>query len=301
MNPTQILSSLEKIEPSIKELSVKLTQLNLTTHVGTINKSSLGAIPIELTKIDRCIRLIFQKNEINNAWIELNVLNEAYRLKIKTMDALDSDIKYIQAAERWMELSYIYLEFLNDISPETYSLDHITSKDIELIANKYATSNEKYIDKKIDLLHKVRKLKKTSQAKTITPTEDHCYIHLERIKALRSLSTEFDTCKLIRLCEELNICFSNKAFLATAMLLRSILDHVPPIFNCKNFSELSNNYASPKSFKKSMKNLQDSSRNISDSILHQTIRNKESLPNTNQIDFRADLDVLLAEIDRVLR
>ncbi|WP_207866103.1 hypothetical protein [Pseudomonas sp. 58(2021)] len=301
MTPAKILLDLKKIEPSIEMLSTQLSKLNLTASVGTINNSSLGKLPTELTKIDRRIRLIYQKNEISNAWMRLDVLEEKYRLNIKGMDALDSDLKYIQAVEHWIELSYIYLEFLNDISPQGNQLDSITSKDMDLVALKYAASNDRYVDNKIELLHKVRKEKNLQKAKVSTLGDEIYYVDLQRIEDLRSLQATFDTCKLVRLCEELNICFSNKAFFATAMLLRSVLDHIPPVFECKNFSELSNNFPGPKSFKSSMKNLQDSSRNISDATLHLHIRKKESLPAANQVDFKADLDVLLAEVHRILR
>jgi hypothetical protein len=76
------------------------------------------------------------------------------------------------------------------------------------------------------------------------------------------------------------------------------LDHVPPIFGCKSFAEVSNNYSGGKSFKESMKRLEDSSRKIADSYLHTQIRKSESLPNPTQVDFSNDLDVLLAEIAR---
>jgi hypothetical protein len=301
MTPAKILLDLKKIEPSIEILSTQLSKLNLTASVGTINNSSLGKLPTELTKIDRRIRLIYHKNEISNAWMRLDALEEKYRLNIKGMDALDSDLKYIQTAEHWIELSYIYLEFLNDISPQGNQLDSITSKDMDLVALKYATSNDRYVDNKIELLHKVRKEKNLQKAKVSTLGDEVYYVDLQRIEDIRSLQATFDTCKLVRLCEELNICFSNKAFFATAMLLRSVLDHIPPVFECKSFSELSNNFPGPKSFKSSMKNLQDSSRNISDAILHLHIRKKESLPAANQVDFKADLDVLLAEVHRILR
>ena len=52
---------------------------------------------------------------------------------------------------------------------------------------------------------------------------------------------------------------------------------------------------------KKMENLNNSSRKISDSHLHTQIRKKEVLPNSNQVDFTNDLDVLLAEIYRVLK
>jgi hypothetical protein len=83
------------------------------------------------------------------------------------------------------------------------------------------------------------------------------------------------------------------------MLVRAILDHVPPIFGFKTFVEVVNNYGG-KSLKKSLQNLQNSSRNFSDSYLHETVKQKESLPNETQIDFRNDLDVLLSEIVRIL-
>jgi len=84
------------------------------------------------------------------------------------------------------------------------------------------------------------------------------------------------------------------------MLVRAIADHIPPIFEKSTFTEVANNHGS-KSFKESMKNLDNSSRKISDSHLHTQIRKKEVLPNSNQVDFSNDLDVLLGEIYRVLK
>jgi hypothetical protein len=71
-----------------------------------------------------------------------------------------------------------------------------------------------------------------------------------------------------------------------------------------NFEQIVQNYGAPKdnkSFKKNMENLQNSLKNISDRFLHQQIRDKETLPNETQIDFRQDLDVLLEEIVRLLK
>ncbi|PIY72190.1 hypothetical protein COY87_02250 [Candidatus Roizmanbacteria bacterium CG_4_10_14_0_8_um_filter_33_9] len=127
------------------------------------------------------------------------------------------------------------------------------------------------------------------------------FVHPARIKELKALkNTDFDISKLVRFCEELNIAFSCECYLSTAMLVRAIADHIPPIFEKNTFTEVSNNHGS-KSFKESMKNLDNSSRKISDSHLHTQIRKKEVLPNSNQVDFSNDLDVLLAEIYRVLK
>jgi hypothetical protein len=84
-------------------------------------------------------------------------------------------------------------------------------------------------------------------------------------------------------------------------LTRALLDHVPPIFLCAKFSEVANNYAGSKSFKESMKHLENSSRKIADQYLHTQIRQKESLPNITQVSFSNDIDVLLSEICRILK
>jgi hypothetical protein len=83
------------------------------------------------------------------------------------------------------------------------------------------------------------------------------------------------------------------------MLVRAIIDHVPPMLGHDTFKEVANNYNGTKSFGDSVKHLDESMRKISDSILHTKIRKKEILPTFVQVDFSADLDVLLGEIVRV--
>jgi len=132
-------------------------------------------------------------------------------------------------------------------------------------------------------------------------TVSRAFVDPDRINEIKSITSEnFDLSKLVRLCEELNICFAGECYLSMVMLIRAILDHVPPIFQCKAFSELANNYSGAKSFKQAMQHLENSSRKISDYYLHSQIRNSETLPNVTQIDFSNDLDFLLAEVVRVL-
>lgn len=122
------------------------------------------------------------------------------------------------------------------------------------------------------------------------------YVDFVRIEELIAIkSSDFDLTKLIKFCDELNLCFINECYLAIPMIIRAILDHVPPIFNFSTFSEVANNYGG-KSFKDSMQHLERSSRKIADSILHSHIRRKETLPNPTQVNFYNALDVLLAEI-----
>jgi len=55
-----------------------------------------------------------------------------------------------------------------------------------------------------------------------------------------------------------------------------------------------------RSFKESMQRLDTSCRKIADSHLHIAIRKKEVLPTKTQVNFTNDVDVLLAEIVRLL-
>ena len=132
-------------------------------------------------------------------------------------------------------------------------------------------------------------------------TTSRAYVDPDRINELKSISSEkYDLSKLVRLCEELNICFAGECYMSLVMLSRAILDHVSPIFGLTKFSELANNYSGAKSFKEAMQNLDNNSRKISDYYLHSQIRNSESLPNVTQVDFSNNLDFLLAEIIRIL-
>lgn len=129
------------------------------------------------------------------------------------------------------------------------------------------------------------------------------YVDPSRLEELRTLkSPKYDLSKLVRLCEELNTTSNDECYYSIAMLIRAILDHVPPLFGYKSFAELANNYkAGGQSFKRCMQHLENSSRRIADSHLHTQIRKNESLPNRTQVNFSSDLDMLLGEVVRVLK
>ena len=127
---------------------------------------------------------------------------------------------------------------------------------------------------------------------------DGGYIDKKRFHALKKKSGKFDFSRLLQMLTELNRAFSMGDYISVILLVRAVLDHVPPVFNLNTFTEIANNYGT-KSFKDSMLHLENSSRKIADSYLHTKIRNKESLPNKTQVNFSNDLDVLLAEIVRI--
>ena len=145
---------------------------------------------------------------------------------------------------------------------------------------------------------------KENEAKVEVPQPSHAALPLisdDRLGELRSLpSTQFDFRKVIRLCEEINTSYSSGCYFAAAMLIRAVLDHVPPIFGKNNFDEVANNYGG-KSFKGAMQHLQIASRNVADGHLHQQIRKSETLPTAQQVNCGQQLDVLLSEIVRITR
>lgn len=124
-----------------------------------------------------------------------------------------------------------------------------------------------------------------------------------RLEELRSLtSPDFDFRKLIRMLEELNTAFQEESYFSSAMLIRGVLDHVPPVFGCKTFSEVANNYAGGgRSFKETMQHLETASRKVADAHLHTPIRKAETLPTPQQVNCGQQFDVLLSEIVRVTR
>lgn len=100
----------------------------------------------------------------------------------------------------------------------------------------------------------------------------------------------------------MNCAYDQELILTTGVLVRAIIDHVPPIFGFKTFTEVKKNYSGyGRSFKEHMSLLDQSSRKVAYSILHHTIRRKENLPEPHQVNFKSPLDHLLQEIVTILR
>lgn len=126
------------------------------------------------------------------------------------------------------------------------------------------------------------------------------FVEVSRIEELKNVSNpKFDLTRLIHFCEEINSNYSNENYLSVAMLGRSIINHIPPIFGFATFTDVCSQYGKA-SFKIIANHLNKTMRSIADSFLHDTIRKKESLPTSTQVNFAQDLDVLLAEIVRKL-
>jgi hypothetical protein len=129
------------------------------------------------------------------------------------------------------------------------------------------------------------------------------FLEPSRLEELASLpKNQYDIARLAQMLAELDRAYRDHSYLSSILLIRAILDHIPPIFGQKSFAAIADNYAGGgKSFRESMQHLQNSSRKIADSHLHSQIRAKETVPTKTQVEFRADIDVLIGEIVRILR
>lgn len=129
---------------------------------------------------------------------------------------------------------------------------------------------------------------------------ESCYVNPSRIEAIKNFPAgDYDYRRLIRLLEELNHAYRGEAYMATAMLLRAITDHVPPLFGVRTFSEVASNYPGTKSFKGQMQSLNNFLRHVADGNLHTQIRRNDDLPTEHQVDFKSPLDALLGEVIRI--
>lgn len=192
-------------------------------------------------------------------------------------------------------INYISEVLKNTIAEHQNQLDVLCRRfkcDKMLYLNVSHENIVRLINAKIDLL-----MRAPSKDKAVKIE----YVSESRLSELRSIvSKQYDLKRLVRLCEEVNICYSNNCYHAVAVLTRAILDHIPPIFKSKNFSEVANNYSGGKSFSEIAKKLDGITRKIADKHLHTPVRTKEVLPSEPQIDNKQGMDVLLAEIVRIL-
>lgn len=144
--------------------------------------------------------------------------------------------------------------------------------------------------------------RKASKKKLPDPGTRSAYVDLSRIEALKALPIgKWDFDRLVELCRELNVAAANDCHMSTGFIVRSILNHVPPIFEMESFARVASEYPFAKSVKLAMGRLQAQGRDGADFHLHQPIRKHEVLPTAAQVAFSQELDVLLGEVIRIVR
>jgi hypothetical protein len=118
-------------------------------------------------------------------------------------------------------------------------------------------------------------------------------------KLIESLSKvtsgSFDTTKLREYCREINSSFYHGNFVACLLLMRTVLNHVPPIFGHTTFSQVAAN--SGRSLKDNWEHLDEGLRKLADLYAHQPIRSKEQYPTKGQVEpFRPQFELLIQEV-----
>lgn len=177
------------------------------------------------------------------------------------------------------------------------------AKDTWIIpSNKFAeTESAMNLSDCLKLLIDNKKIQIRSQMKKRKNINDS-FIDLQRIKELKRVNSDkYDLTRLIKMCGEINDNFLRKNYVSVIVLVRTVLNHVAPIFGFKNFSEVANNYQCERSLKDVFQHLENSSRKIADGYLHIPARKKEILPTRTQVNFSQDTDLLLGEIVRILK
>lgn len=254
-----------------------------------------------------------------NQGLGLRKLQELYEIQLKedfeatlicVLEAIEKD-KFIDEKTETEMYSYLDKYGNNQLSALQSTFQQIVMRTgLPNSFNKIFKNGLSYICNKLNAEFKnklkleIKKQNSTINANQNQDFEKHSdyYVDPKRILELEEIKSEkFDLIKLIQFCENLNKSYKAGSLFPIPLIVRAIIDHIPPIFNKANFKEVSNNYKGEKSFKESMSNLNNSLRKVADAHLHVQIRKKEVLPNFTQVDFKTDLDVLLSEIVRILK
>jgi len=201
------------------------------------------------------------------------------------LDELKEFIALIFGAETLIQIPWEWFKGKVPIEPE-----YETEERSDSGKSRYETRFDFYIVHEVCVEEKVKK------------SEVVNYVDEERIKELTSLPKDkFDTTKLVELCEQLNQNYKWNNCFAVGALLRTILHHVPPIFGMKEFKHVASDYSWGKSHKNRIMKLSESAKDIADNLLHAHIRKLEVMPKKPRVDFKAELDILLAEIVTILK
>jgi hypothetical protein len=112
-------------------------------------------------------------------------------------------------------------------------------------------------------------------------TNNSAFLDQGIVSQLKSIKPPpYDFIKFARFCEELNDAYRRGNYLSCTLLIRAVMNHVPPIFGVQNFNQVVAN--SSRSIKAVLSRLEDEARPVADLPTHMLIRFKESIPTKHQ-------------------
>lgn len=236
--------------------------------------------------------------------------NDTKITKEKKLDAVNKLIYELRTQSGYDRIKVEnFIDRATDIISYVDGKDSIYVSEIESVNTKKLMNKvlvDDWDDRLINLLEKLKnKIDFEETDSQLVDKSNSVYVSQIRIEELNSITNKsFDLIKLVKLCKELNDAYRLENYYTVGMLVRTVINHIPPIFSQPNFDSVVNQYKSNgnvKSFKESMEHLEKSSRKIADSYVHSIVRSQEVLPTEIQVDFRQGLDVLLGEIVRILK
>lgn len=108
-------------------------------------------------------------------------------------------------------------------------------------------------------------------------------------------SAAIDCVFVARVCREINSCYSQGHNIAALLLMRTILNAVPPVFGHETFPQLV--AASGKSLKGSYQYLEDGLRKVADFHAHSMVGRVRSYPTAAQVEpFKPQFELLLQQV-----
>jgi hypothetical protein len=127
----------------------------------------------------------------------------------------------------------------------------------------------------------------------VEPSVVRSYIKPQLLSQLREIqASNWDTTKLIALIEEFDACVHAGHTYAPHALLRTLLDHVPPLFGQKNFAAVVSNHSWGHTDSRYMKKLH-AFRDQADDALHRQISHKPDPLMHDDLPPRAAVNALL--------
>jgi hypothetical protein len=116
------------------------------------------------------------------------------------------------------------------------------------------------------------------------------------IKQLSSMSSpDLDITFLVEMCREINSCFVHGNLVATTLLMRAVLNYVPPVFGQDTFSQVAAHIG--RSLKDSFDHLENGLRKIADFHTHRRISATEHCLSRAQVEpYKPQFELLLQQV-----
>lgn len=184
------------------------------------------------------------------------------------------------------------------------NFDHNRGRDTELAWKKYkdaglADENEfqNFMEWVYRLAADLDTYFKSKWGANIQITSHRKYVNDSIIKGFQSKTGKFNYQKLIALMEEINLVYAHGKVYASCMLLRGILDHIPPLLGKNKFNEVVSgyNWGSQRSSRLKALNELSEFRNISDYTLHSQISDKSDVIDMSYLPNKFAINTLLQE------